>query len=166
MHRIIISHTYPSYIHLELSGGLLLTRWSGPPARWVRIQQGISSSSMAGLNTTIYASDTRHGMDEWNTNNKHGNGIRSLPAKKLFAGSIEVCPLILQILRERPDQVDHDLYKALRDEFQKFYRWNYGLSTREGYLDHILLESKYLRSIVLTLISRWVTSVCKSKHLP
>jgi hypothetical protein len=108
-------------------------------------------------------------MDEWQTNTKdekENESIGSLPASKLFVASIDVCASILQVLRVTPNQIEQDVYHALRSEFQKFHRWNYGLSTREGHLDQVLQESKHLRSTVLTLISCWVTSVCKGKYLP
>jgi hypothetical protein len=102
------------------------------------------------------------------SNNKDGSQnepIGSLPVRSLFLASVEVCALILQVIRKMPDQIEQDVYLDLRSEFQKFHRWNYGFSVREGYLDQVLQESKHLSSTVLTLISYWVLSVCKSKLL-
>ncbi len=81
-------------------------------------------------------------------------------ACSLFEAAIAALSPFLSILAADLAN-DSGAYESLRREFQKFYMWNEGYSTRTGDLDEILACSKDLKSTVLGLMAQWTKTVSK-----
>jgi hypothetical protein len=89
-------------------------------------------------------------------------------AAALYEALVAGFAALLRVLLEDSARLDQgsSSYKALRDEFQKFFLWNDGFSTTSGELDRILSCSKNLRAAVLALMVQWARTVCRSNNPP
>ncbi|RFU32260.1 hypothetical protein B7463_g4072, partial [Scytalidium lignicola] len=90
------------------------------------------------------------------------------PATCLFDAATAAFTELLRIIAAGATTSESkSLYESLRNEFQKFYMWNEGFSTRTGNLDSILSRSKNLEATCLSLLALWANAVSKvPKVLP
>jgi hypothetical protein len=81
----------------------------------------------------------------------------------LFEASTAAFSALLNVLSANPAKPDSVSHGVLRNEFQKYYMWNEGFSTRSGGLDCALSNSRNLKATVLKLMVQWARAVCRGE---